>query len=70
MEKILTEELKKLQANDRGLNVSKTNFVIFHSQKNLTINIPQKDPIKYLGIIMTLIGINTLQLFVIKSVVI
>ena len=66
MEKIINDELKQLslwlKINRLALNISKTNFVIFHVfNKPLTYNVTlkmnkkaimQKDHIKYLGVIM------------------
>jgi hypothetical protein len=66
MEKIINNELKQLNVwlnvNRLALNISKTNFVIFHPfnkplQHNVTLKINrkaimQKDHIKYLGVII------------------
>ena len=66
MEKIINKELKQLNlwlnVNRLALNISKTNFVIFHTynkplQHNVTLKINkkaimQKDHIKYLGVII------------------
>ena len=66
MEKIINEELKNLtlwlNVNRLSLNISKTNFVIFHTynkplQYNVTLKmnkkaIVQKNHIKYLGVIV------------------
>ena len=66
LEKVINEELKHLslwlKVNRLALNISKTNFVIFHSsQRNLKHQVTlkldkkainQKDNIKYLGVII------------------
>ena len=66
LEKVINEELKHLslwlKVNRLALNISKTNFLIFHSsQKKLSQNVTlkldkkalqQKDHIKYLGVII------------------
>ena len=64
LEKIVNKELKKLYLNINrlSLNVSKTNFIIFHPynkplKQHITVKINnksiiEKDHIKYLGVII------------------